>query len=167
MDANLTSVYYCMRHKLPVMAEQGRGAILNNASVLGLVDTPGLAPYVAAKHAVVGLTRATALEYVQTGIRINAIAPAGVDTPQYRATMGADPQTAEAFRAMHRLGALPPPRRWQACCSTLPPTAPPSSAAAPSPWTAPGALREPRRLDAGPSPRPRTARSQQRRCDIV
>lgn len=106
LDANLTSVYYCMRHELPVMAEQGRGVILNNASVLGLVGTPGLAPYVAAKHAVVGLTRATALEYAQTGVRINAIAPAGVDTPQYRATMGADPQTAEAFRVMHPAGRL-------------------------------------------------------------
>lgn len=60
----------------------------------------------AAEHAVVGLTRATALEYAQSGIRINAIAPAGVDTPQYRATMGADPQTAEAFRAMHPAGRL-------------------------------------------------------------
>lgn len=106
LDANLTSVYLCMRAQLPVMAEQGSGVILNNASVLGLVGTAGLSAYVAAKHAVVGLTRATALEYAGTPIRINAIAPAGVDTPHYRATMGADPGTADAFRAMHPVGRL-------------------------------------------------------------
>lgn len=106
IDTNLTSVYYCMRHQLKVMTDRGRGVILNNASVLGLVGTPGLAPYVAAKHAVVGLTRATALEYAQSGIRINAIASAGVDTPRYRATMGAQPETAEAFRLMHPAGRL-------------------------------------------------------------
>jgi NAD(P)-dependent dehydrogenase (short-subunit alcohol dehydrogenase family) len=106
LDANLTSVYLCMRHQLPVMTEQGSGVIINNASVLGLVATSGLSAYVAAKHAVVGLTRATALEYAATAIRINAIAPAGVDTPHYRATMGADPSTAEAFRSMHPVGRL-------------------------------------------------------------
>lgn len=106
LDANLTSVYLCMRAQLPVMVEQGTGVILNNASVLGLVGTAGLSAYVAAKHAVVGLTRATALEYAGTPIRINAIAPAGVDTPHYRATMGADPGTADAFRAMHPVGRL-------------------------------------------------------------
>jgi NAD(P)-dependent dehydrogenase (short-subunit alcohol dehydrogenase family) len=106
IDANLTSVFLCMRHQLPVMSERGSGIVLNNASVLGLVGTPGLSAYVAAKHAVVGLTRAAALEYAGTAIRINAIAPAGVDTPQYRATMGADPDTADAFRSMHPVGRL-------------------------------------------------------------
>lgn len=106
LDANLTSVYLSMRHQLPVMTEQGSGVVINNASALGLVGAPGLAAYVAAKHAVVGLTRATALEYAGTAIRINAIAPAGVDTPHYRATMGADPATAEAFRALHPVGRL-------------------------------------------------------------
>lgn len=109
LEANLTSVYLSMRHQLPVMTEQGSGVIINNASVLGLVGTAGLSAYVAAKHAVVGLTRATALEYAGTPIRINAIAPAGVDTPQYRATMGADPDTADAFRAMHPVGRLATP----------------------------------------------------------
>ena len=106
LDANLTSVYLSMRHQLPVMTEQGGGVVINNASVLGLVGTAGLAAYVAAKHAVVGLTRATALEYAGTPIRINAIAPAGVDTPHYRATMGASPGAAEAFRALHPVGRL-------------------------------------------------------------
>jgi len=106
IDANLTSVYLSMRAQLPVMSTQGTGVILNNASVLGLVGTAGLSAYVAAKHAVVGLTRATALEYAGTAIRINAIAPAGVDTPHYRATMGADPSSAQAFRDMHPVGRL-------------------------------------------------------------
>jgi NAD(P)-dependent dehydrogenase (short-subunit alcohol dehydrogenase family) len=106
LDANLTSVYLSMRHQLPVMTEQGSGVIINNASVLGLVGTAGLSAYVAAKHGVIGLTRATALEYAGTPIRINAIAPAGVDTPHYRATLGADPGSAAAFRGMHPVGRL-------------------------------------------------------------
>ncbi len=105
IDVNLTSVYYCMRHEIPVMRERG-GVIINNASVLGLVGVAGMAPYVAAKHAVVGLGRATALEYATTGIRINTIAPAGVDTPHYRRTQGADPAVDAWFRGAHPVGRL-------------------------------------------------------------
>jgi NAD(P)-dependent dehydrogenase (short-subunit alcohol dehydrogenase family) len=105
IDVNLTSVYLSMRHQIPAMRERG-GVIINNASVLGLVGIAGMAPYVAAKHAVVGLGRATALEYAATGIRINTIAPAGVDTPHYRRTQGADPAADAGFRAAHPVGRL-------------------------------------------------------------
>jgi NAD(P)-dependent dehydrogenase (short-subunit alcohol dehydrogenase family) len=63
------------------MAKAGHGAIVNTASVAGLIADPGMAPYVAAKHAVVGLTKAAAIDYATSGVRINAIAPGLVRTP--------------------------------------------------------------------------------------
>lgn len=110
IDVNLTSVYLSMKYEIPAMERRGGGVILNNASVLGLVGVgAGLAPYVAAKHGVVGLGRATALEYATSGIRINTIAPAGVDTPQYRATFGAAQESHDAFVGMHPVGRLASP----------------------------------------------------------
>jgi NAD(P)-dependent dehydrogenase (short-subunit alcohol dehydrogenase family) len=107
IDTNLTSVYLSMKHEIPAMEERGGGTIINNASVLGLVGVgAGLAPYVAAKHGVVGLGRATALEYATSGIRINTIAPAGVDTPHYRATFGAAEESHDVFVGMHPVGRL-------------------------------------------------------------
>lgn len=106
LDVNLTSVYYSLKYELPVMKPSG-GAIVNNASVLGLVGVGGgLAPYIAAKHGVVGLTRAVALEEAQSDVRINAIAPAGVDTPHFRATFGAAEDAARAFTEAHPIGRL-------------------------------------------------------------
>lgn len=78
---NLSGVFYGMRYEIPAMLAAGGGAIVNMASILGQVGTPEHAPYVAAKHGVVGLTRAAALEYAQRGIRINAVGPAYIDTP--------------------------------------------------------------------------------------
>lgn len=107
LDVNLTSVYYSLKYELPVMKPRGGGIIINNASVLGLVGVGGgLAAYAAAKHGVIGLTKSVALEYAQSGVRINAIAPAGVDTPHYQATFGAAPESAEGFRNAHPVGRL-------------------------------------------------------------
>lgn len=102
-DLNLTSVFFSVKHEIPAMLETaGGGAIVNNASQLGLVGSAGgLAPYVAAKHGVIGLTKAAALEYAERGIRVNAIAPAGVDTPSFRSTMGATEEGAEEIRSLH------------------------------------------------------------------
>ncbi|MDZ7730879.1 MAG: SDR family NAD(P)-dependent oxidoreductase [Natrialbaceae archaeon] len=71
---NLTGVWNCMRHELPIMADTG-GAIVNVASVAGLTGMPTLSSYSASKHGVVGLTRSAALEYATTDVRINAVAP--------------------------------------------------------------------------------------------
>ena len=76
---NLSGVFYCMRHELAAMAAHG-GVIVNTASVMGLRGTVGGSAYCAAKHGVIGLTRAAALEYGKRGVRINAICPGFVAT---------------------------------------------------------------------------------------
>jgi NAD(P)-dependent dehydrogenase (short-subunit alcohol dehydrogenase family) len=78
---NLNGVFYCMKYQLLQMQKQGRGAIVNNSSILGQVGFANAAAYVAAKHGVVGLTQNAALEYSAKGIRINAVGPAFINTP--------------------------------------------------------------------------------------
>jgi NAD(P)-dependent dehydrogenase (short-subunit alcohol dehydrogenase family) len=81
MRVDVTGVFLCLKHELAQMAKAGYGVIVNTASVAGLRADPGMAPYVAAKHAVVGLTKAAAIDYAASGIRVNAIAPGLVRTP--------------------------------------------------------------------------------------
>ncbi|MFI9239298.1 glucose 1-dehydrogenase [Streptomyces cinnamoneus] len=75
METNVRGMWNCMRPELAAMLASGGGAIVNNSSVAGLVAIPSAAPYIASKHAVVGLTRAAADEYAKQGIRVNAVAP--------------------------------------------------------------------------------------------
>lgn len=89
VDRNLTSVFYGVKHQLPALRVSGGGAIVNNASLLGVVGASGMAAYTAAKHGVVGLTRAAALETAAEGIRVNALVTGNVDTPLYRRLLGA------------------------------------------------------------------------------
>lgn len=103
IDVNLNGVFYCMRYEIPAMLESGGGAIVNVSSILGAVGTAGAPAYVAAKHGVVGLTKAAALEYAQQGIRVNSVGPAYIDTPLL-AHM--DHETRERVTRLHPVGRM-------------------------------------------------------------
>jgi NAD(P)-dependent dehydrogenase (short-subunit alcohol dehydrogenase family) len=81
IDVNLNGVFYGMRYGLPEMVKADGSAIVNMASILGSVGFATAGAYVAAKHAVVGLTKATALEYAKSGVRVNAVGPGFIATP--------------------------------------------------------------------------------------
>ena len=80
MAVNLTGVWLCLKHEIPLMQRQGGGAIVNTSSVAGLRAAPMLPAYAASKHGVIGLTKAAAAGYAQDGIRVNAVCPGFVET---------------------------------------------------------------------------------------
>ncbi|SMC71646.1 SDR family NAD(P)-dependent oxidoreductase [Lentzea albidocapillata] len=101
LSVNLDGTFLCMRAELPVMA--AGGAVVNVASVMGLVATAGAGPYVASKHGLLGLTKTAALEYAAKDIRVNVIAPGFIDTPLLR---DPDVVTRDRLAAAHPLGRL-------------------------------------------------------------
>jgi NAD(P)-dependent dehydrogenase (short-subunit alcohol dehydrogenase family) len=109
VNLNLRSVWLCMKHEIPAMIERGGGAIVNTASVAGLVGVRGLSPYTATKHAVVGLSKTAALDYVKRGIRVNAICPGLVRTPMVENYMQKNPAVEEQLLMFQPLGRMAAP----------------------------------------------------------
>ncbi len=108
VDVNLKGVYLCMKHEIAEMLKTGGGAIVNTASVAGLVGEKGIASYSASKHGVVGLTRTTALDYIDKKIRINAICP-GATRTQILMDWFQDPKVEAAILSRHPIGRIAEP----------------------------------------------------------
>ncbi|MFC1919336.1 SDR family oxidoreductase [Chloroflexota bacterium] len=107
---NLKGVWLCMKYEIRQMLIQNRGAIVNTSSVLGLVGgAMGSSAYVASKHGVVGLTKAAALEYAKTGIRINAICPGATITPLVKRRWDSDPKLKDTMQESIPFGRLADP----------------------------------------------------------
>jgi NAD(P)-dependent dehydrogenase (short-subunit alcohol dehydrogenase family) len=110
ISQHLKGTWLGMKYTIPHMLRQGGGAIVNISSIAGLAGNSfGVAPYIAAKHGVVGLTKATALEYAQQGIRVNAIAPGFVRTPMLTPMTGDTPEGEAPLGAMHPMGRIGTP----------------------------------------------------------
>lgn len=109
MANNLDGLFHCVKHQLRVMVEARRGSIVNIASAAGVVGFPFAAAYTAAKHGVVGLTRTCAIDYALDGVRVNAIAPGGVDTPLIRATTCSTPEGRQQIEGLHPMRRIAAP----------------------------------------------------------
>jgi len=106
LDINLKGIFLCMKYEIPELLRAGGGAIVNNASVVGLGGSRGHPAYAASKHGVVGLTRAAALDHAKQGIRVNAVCPGAIHTPMYVRQEGSDPDHDARIAAGIPLGRL-------------------------------------------------------------
>ncbi len=109
IDVNLKGIWLCMKYEIPEMLKQGKGVIVNCASIAGLVGYPGLPAYVASKHGVVGLTKTTALECARKGIRVNAVCPGAIKTPMIDRVTGKRKEAEQQFADMEPIGRLGQP----------------------------------------------------------
>ena len=103
---NLRGVFLCMRHEIPLMLKQGGGAIVNTSSGAGVRGFAGQAAYCAAKHGVVGLTRAAALDYAKANIRVNAVCPGIIETPMMDRFSGGTPEGRARVIAQEPVGRM-------------------------------------------------------------
>jgi NAD(P)-dependent dehydrogenase (short-subunit alcohol dehydrogenase family) len=106
---NVKGLWRCMKHELDTMVNQGSGVIVNQASALAFVGCRGLSAYVAAKHAILGLTRSAAVEYIHLGIRINAVCAGPVTTDMLDRFLGVDPSAGERLRDTIPIGRFAQP----------------------------------------------------------
>lgn len=108
ISVNLSGVFYCMKYEIPAMLKTGGGAIVNMSSILGLVGFANAPAYVAAKHGVIGLTQAAAVEYAAQGLRVNAVAPGFISTPMI-AGLEQDQNLNNLLISLHPIGRLGKP----------------------------------------------------------
>ena len=104
IGVNLKGTWLCLKHEIRAMLVRGRGAVVNTSSVAGLVGGPFNGAYAASKHAILGLTRAAALEYASMGIRVNAVCPGMTLTPMIEMITGGDAGVEAMITALHPIG---------------------------------------------------------------
>lgn len=109
INVNLKGIWLCMKNEIPYMLKQAKGAIVNCASVAGLIGLPGLPAYVVSKHGVVGLTKTAALENAKAGIRINAVCPGVIKTPMVDRVTGKDKEVEKQYINMEPVGRMGQP----------------------------------------------------------
>lgn len=110
MAVNLKGVWLCMKYEIPQMVQQGGGAIVNTASLAGLVGAKRMSAYVASKHGVAGLTKTAALEYAKSGIRVNAVCPGIIHTSMVdRMFLSRRPDLEDRLAAVEPMGRLGKP----------------------------------------------------------
>lgn len=101
---NLRGVWLCMKYEIPLMLKRSKGAIVNNASIAGVIGFPGIPAYTASKHGIIGLTKTAALENVKRGIRVNVVCPGIIDTAMIDRFTHHDKAAAESFAAQEPMG---------------------------------------------------------------
>lgn len=106
----LDGVFYCMKHEIPEMLKVGGGAIVNTSSGAGLIGVPRFANYVAAKHGVIGLTKAAALEYIGQNVRINAVCPGTARSQMVDQWMQGSAEAEASVAALHPIGRIAEPQ---------------------------------------------------------
>lgn len=109
IGVNLKGVWLCMKYEIMQMMKLGKGAIVNNASIAGLVGFPDIPAYVASKHGVIGLTKNAALEYAKSGIRVNVVCPGVIKTPMIDRFTGKNKKVEKQFESMEPIGRLGQP----------------------------------------------------------
>lgn len=110
IGVNVKGVWLCMKYEIPLMLRHGKGAIVNCSSIAGVIGFPGIPIYTASKHAVIGLTKTAALEYAQSGIRVNAVCPGAIQTAMIDRFLEKNNVTREAMVAGEPVGRFGEPK---------------------------------------------------------